>query len=118
MVEPTSSSLEVLVELSSLTPWEYGAALRLAFSGDALNAAAASAAAGAHTALVARVPGGELGDALVRRVAELGIDATHLVRTSGQHGVYLSHADPEGQRQFVDWSGITQLARAAASLPR
>jgi 2-dehydro-3-deoxygluconokinase len=92
---------EVLVELSSLTPWESGASLRLAFSGDALNAAAASAAAGAHTALVARVPDDELGDALARRVAELGIDTTHLVRATGQHGMYLSHADPHGQRQFV-----------------
>lgn len=92
---------EVLVELSALSPWEDGATLRLAFSGDALNAAAASAAAGAHTVLVARVPDDDLGDALVARVAELGIDTSHLIRSSGQHGLYLSHADPEGLRQFI-----------------
>ncbi|KRE41663.1 2-keto-3-deoxygluconate kinase [Knoellia sp. Soil729] len=92
---------EVLVELSALSPWKDGGSLRLAFSGDALNAAAASAAAGAHTVLVARVPDDELGDALVQRVAELGIDTRHLIRTGGQHGVYLSHADPEGLRQFA-----------------
>lgn len=92
---------EVLVELSALSPWTDGAALRLGFSGDALNAAAASASAGAHTVLVARVPDDDLGDALVARVAELGIDTTHLIRSPGQHGVYLSHADPEGLRQFV-----------------
>jgi 2-dehydro-3-deoxygluconokinase len=92
---------EVLVELSALTPWKDGSALRLAFSGDALNAAAASAAAGAHTVLVARVPDDELGDALVERVSELGIDTSRLIRTAGQHGVYLSHADPDGLRQFA-----------------
>lgn len=92
---------EVLVELSALTPWKNGGSLRLAFSGDALNAAAASAAAGAHTVLVARVPDDDLGDALVARVLELGIDTSHLIRTQGQHGVYLSHADPDGLRQFA-----------------
>lgn len=92
---------EVLVELSALTPWQNGASLKLAFSGDALNAAAASAAAGACTVLVARVPDDELGDALVAGVSELGIDTTHLIRTRGQHGMYLSHADPDGLRQFV-----------------
>ncbi len=92
---------EVLVELSSLTPWQDGTSMQLAFSGDALNTAAASAAAGAHTVLVARVPEDELGDALVRRVHQLGIDTSRIVRTPGQHGVYLTHADPEGARQFV-----------------
>lgn len=93
---------EVLVEISSTSTWADGATARLGFSGDALNVAAASAAAGARTALVARVPDDDLGDALVARAAELGIDVRHVVRVpGGQHGVYLSHADPHGRRQFA-----------------
>ena len=92
---------EVLVELSSLEPLAEGATLRLAFSGDALNAAAAAAAAGARTVLVARVPDDELGDALIERVAALGIATDGIVRASGQHGIYLTHADPDGAREFV-----------------
>lgn len=92
---------EVLVELSSLEPLGDGVPLRLGFSGDALNVAAAAAAGGAHTCLLARVPGDELGDALVARVAELGVDTTALVRGGGQHGVYFTHADPDGERHFV-----------------
>lgn len=92
---------EVLVELSSTTPLRDGVPLTLGFSGDALNAAAAAAAAGAHTALVARVPTDELGDELVARVAALGIDTGCLLRVAGQHGVYFQHADPDGARGYV-----------------
>lgn len=92
---------EVLVELSSLEPLGDGTTLRLGFSGDALNAAAAAAAAGAHTALVARVPDDELGDELVARVEALGVDTAWVVRAPGQHGLYLTHADPDGERQFT-----------------
>lgn len=92
---------EVLVELSSLQPLGNGASLRLGFSGDALNAAAAAAAAGAHTALLARVPEDELGDQLLARVADLGVDTSWVVRGTGQHGLYLTHADPDGERQFT-----------------
>jgi 2-dehydro-3-deoxygluconokinase len=92
---------EVLVELSSTEPMAAGAPVRLGFSGDALNAAAAAAAAGARTVLVARVPDDELGDALVAHVAALGVDTGGVRRVPGQHGVYFSHADPGGRRQFV-----------------
>ncbi|MGW5666557.1 sugar kinase [Micromonospora sp. NPDC003776] len=92
---------EILVELTALEPLRDGATLRLGFSGDALNAAAAAAAAGAHTCLLARVPDDELGDELVARVAGLGVDTSRLIRTRGQHGLYLQHADPSGQREFL-----------------
>jgi len=92
---------EVLVELSSDEPMAAGRSVRLGFSGDALNAAAAAAAAGAHAQLIARVPDDELGDALTDHVASLGVDCSGLVRVSGQHGVYFSHSDPLGERQFV-----------------
>ncbi len=91
---------EVLVELSAEAPLERGVPLRLDFSGDALNAAAAAAAAGAETMLLARVPDDELGDALVRRSVELGVDCSYVLRVPGGHGMYLVHADPLGQRQF------------------
>jgi 2-dehydro-3-deoxygluconokinase len=92
---------EVLLELTSLEPLRDGGTLRLGFSGDALNAAAAAAAAGARTSLLARVPDDELGDRLVERVAQLGVGTSLIIRTPGQHGLYLQHADPLGAREFV-----------------
>lgn len=92
---------EPLVELSTVEPFADGVGMRLAFSGDALNAAAAAAAAGARTALLARVPADELGDAMAARIAALGVDTSALLRVPGQHGVYLTHIDPEGKRQFA-----------------
>ena len=92
---------EVLVELSSSDGWADGRPVRLGFSGDALNVAAAAGGAGARTALLARVPQDELGDALVARVAELGVDTRAVIRAGGQHGVYLTRADPAGERHFV-----------------
>lgn len=92
---------EPLVELSTPEPFRDGGPIRLAFSGDALNAAAAAVAAGAHTALLARIPADDLGDAMVDRIADLGIDVSALIRVSGQHGVYLTHVDPTGRRQFA-----------------
>jgi 2-dehydro-3-deoxygluconokinase len=92
---------EVLVELSSTEPLRDGTALRLGFSGDALNAAAAAAAAGAHAALLARVPADDLGDELVARISALGVDPGFLIRVAGQHGLYFQHADPAGARGYV-----------------
>lgn len=92
---------EVLVELTATEPLDTGTSMRLAFSGDALNAAAASAAAGAHTALLARVPDDDLGDRLIARVNDLGIDSSRVVRVPGQHGLYLQQADPTGGREFL-----------------
>jgi 2-dehydro-3-deoxygluconokinase len=92
---------EILIELTAREPLRDGAELRLGFSGDALNAAAAAAAAGARTYLLARVPDDELGDRLVERVQHLGIDTSLLLRVPGQHGLYLQHADPLGAREFV-----------------
>lgn len=92
---------EILLELTSREPFRNGVPMRLGFSGDALNAAAAAAAAGAQTSLLARVPDDELGDRLVDRVRELGVDTSLLIRTAGQHGLYLQHADPQGAREFV-----------------
>ncbi|PRX49333.1 2-dehydro-3-deoxygluconokinase [Prauserella shujinwangii] len=109
---------EPLVELSSTRPMHNGAPMRLGFSGDALNAAAAAAAAGARTALLARVPADELGDAMVAHIAELGVETGALLRVPGQHGVYLTHIDPTGGRQFAyARSGSATSALAPEDLP-
>jgi len=115
---------EVLVELSSTAPFEAGVPLTLGFSGDALNAAAASAAAGAHTALLTLVADDELGQALLARVRDLGV-STELVRlVPGQHGAYFVHSDPHGERQFAYARGGSAASRldpadvAAAELDR
>lgn len=92
---------EVLIELSSTTPWRRGSALTLSFSGDALNSAAAAAAAGARVALLSRVAQDEIGELIVDRIAELGVDTALIRRTPGENGAYFVHSDPSGVRSFV-----------------
>jgi 2-dehydro-3-deoxygluconokinase len=92
---------EVLVELSAAEPLERAVELRLGFSGDALNSAAAAAAAGAHTVLLTRIADDELGARMVARIAELGIDTSAVRLVRGQHGSYFVGADPHGRREFV-----------------
>ncbi len=75
--------------------------MRLSFSGDALNAAAAAAQARATTALLTRVADDELGDALVERMGELGVATDLVQRVPGQHGVYFTVRDVAGSREFV-----------------
>lgn len=92
---------EILVELVSDVPLTDGAALTLGVSGDVVNAAAAAAAAGARTALLARIADDELGDVIEERLRALGIDTALVRRVAGQQGAYLVHADPLGGREFV-----------------
>lgn len=97
---------EVLVEIhtgTALREATDGTPARISYSGDALNAAAAAAAAGARTALLAVVGDDELGVPLLRRVAELGVDVTHVRRAPRPNGAYLLSADTEGDREFVYW---------------
>jgi len=92
---------EVLVELSADRPLASGAPLTLGISGDAVNAAAAAAAAGARTALVTRIADDELGDVIEDRLRELGIDTSRVRRVAGQQAAYVVRADPTGSREFV-----------------
>jgi 2-dehydro-3-deoxygluconokinase len=92
---------EVLVELSSPDPLRSARSFERSFSGDALNAAAASAAAGASVGLLACVGDDDLGDALIDRLGELGIGTSLLRRVAAQNGVYFVSHDSEGDRQFV-----------------
>ena len=92
---------EVLVELSSELPLHDTQELRLAFSGDALNAAAAAAAAGASVGLLTRIGDDELGGRLVEAVAARGVDTALMHRADEPNGVYFVAADPDGAREFV-----------------
>lgn len=92
---------EVLIEISASQPFRPGLMVRFGISGDALTSAAAAAASGARTALITRVGDDELGDAIIARAAELGIDTSLIRRVPGQQGVYFTVADPSGQGQFA-----------------
>jgi 2-dehydro-3-deoxygluconokinase len=91
---------EVLIEVATLEPFGHGVPATLGVSGDALNAAAAAAAAGARVGLVAILPDDELGHAIAARVAALDIATDLLKFRAGQQGVYLVHSDPRGEREF------------------
>jgi 2-dehydro-3-deoxygluconokinase len=94
---------EILVELYCDEELADGARMRLGFSGDALNSAAAAAAAGARTAVLTAVGDDEIGDAIVRRVADLGVDPGLIRRSARPNGAYLLHGDLTGRRQFSYW---------------
>ena len=91
---------EVLVEVATDRPFGHGVPARLGVSGDALNVAAAAAAAGARVGLLSALTDDELGRAVAQRVAELGISTDLLRFRRGQQGVYLVHSDPSGEREF------------------
>ena len=92
---------EILVELASDVPLADRVPLTLGVSGDVVNAAAAAAAAGARTAVLARIADDELGDVIEERLRALGIDTGLVRRVPGQQGAYVVHADPLGGREFV-----------------
>ncbi|GAA1429500.1 PfkB family carbohydrate kinase [Microlunatus lacustris] len=92
---------EVLLEVGTEQPFGHGVPAQLQVSGDALNVAASAAAAGARVGLVCVLTDDELGDALVARIAELGVSTALVQRRRGQQGMYLVHSDPEGEREFV-----------------
>lgn len=91
---------EVLVEVATPEPLGHDVPATLGFSGDALNVAAAAAAAGARVGLLATLTDDELGQAIAARIGQLGISTEMLRYASGQQGVYLAHSDPTGERQF------------------
>jgi len=91
---------EVLVEIATSEPFRPGVSAVLGVSGDALNCAANAAAAGARVGLVAVIGDDELGGAIAKRIAELGVSLELLRVRPGQQGMYLVHSDPEGARAF------------------
>lgn len=91
---------EILLEVATDAPFGHGVPAQLGVSGDALNVAAAAAAAGARVGLLSVVPDDDLGKMIAARVGELGISTELLRFRTGQQGVYLVHSDPDGQREF------------------
>jgi len=102
---------EVLVELSLTTEIHEGAVARLGFSGDALNQAAAAAAAGARVGLLTRVADDALGAGILERVTALGIDPGLIALVDGQNGAYVTEADPTGTRAFSYLRGGSAASR-------
>lgn len=91
---------EILVEVATDVVFGHGVPAQLGVSGDALNVAAAAAAAGARVGLLSVLPDDDLGLAIAARIRELGISTELLKFRTGQQGVYLVHCDPDGQREF------------------
>lgn len=91
---------EVLVEVSTEEPVADTVPARIGISGDALNVAAAAAAAGARVGLVTVVSDDDLGEAVLHKVSDLGISTELIITRSGQQGVYFVHSDPSGNREF------------------
>jgi 2-dehydro-3-deoxygluconokinase len=102
---------EALLEISTRSTPRQGTPARLAFSGDALNQAAAAAAAGAHVGLLTRVGDDAIGEGLLQRVTDLGVDTglVHVVAES--NGAYLTQADPAGRRAFSYLRGASAASR-------
>jgi 2-dehydro-3-deoxygluconokinase len=92
---------EILVELSSPVALRDSTHFTLSFSGDALNAAAGAAAAGAAVAILTRVGDDEFGSAITEYVARLGVDTSLIRPASSPNGLYLIGADPDGHREFI-----------------
>ncbi|WP_018762243.1 PfkB family carbohydrate kinase [Arthrobacter sp. 135MFCol5.1] len=92
---------EILIEVATDQPFGHGVPARLGISGDALNVAAAAAAAGARVGLLSVLTDDDLGQAIAARIAELGIVTDQLTFRRGQQGVYLVHSDPDGEREFT-----------------
>ncbi|GAA1511635.1 PfkB family carbohydrate kinase [Sphaerisporangium rubeum] len=92
---------EPLVEFSASVPLTEADTFHLSFSGDALNAAVAAAAAGAHTALVTLVGDDEFGERLIAFARGHGVDTTWMTRGPGSTGAYAVGADPSGERAFA-----------------
>jgi 2-dehydro-3-deoxygluconokinase len=110
---------EPLLELSSDEPLETAEALSLSFSGDALNAAAASSSAGVRSVLLSRVGADEIGTRLLRYAEGLGVDTGSVLRGPEPTGAYLVGADPAGSRDFVYLrSGSAAAAMRPSDLDR
>ncbi|MDI1466175.1 PfkB family carbohydrate kinase [Catellatospora sp. KI3] len=93
---------EPLLEFAAAEPLTEAVTFTLGFSGDALNAAVAAAAAGARTALLTRLGTDELADRLVAFLAARGVDTALVRRVAGrQTGGYVLGADPAGVRGFA-----------------
>ncbi|MCK6065442.1 MULTISPECIES: sugar kinase [Microbacterium] len=106
---------EPLVELSAASPLDIADTFSLSFSGDALNSAAAAAAAGARTSILTRVGDDEVSRRLLRYMQTLDIDTRHVIVGAEHTGAYLVGADPDGTRDFVYLRSDSAASRLSPS---
>jgi len=106
---------EPLLEFSAEAPLTEATTFRLSFSGDALNAAVAAAAAGARVGLLTRLGTDELATRLVEYLAAQGVDTALVRREDGQTGAYVLGADPDGTRDFVYLRASSAATRLSPS---
>jgi 2-dehydro-3-deoxygluconokinase len=93
---------EALVEISARNGFHDPQDVRLAFSGDALNAAAAAVRAGAEpVALLTRTGDDVLGRGILRACEAHGVETRLARRVSKPNGAYFVVADPNGSLEFV-----------------
>jgi 2-dehydro-3-deoxygluconokinase len=91
---------EPLIEISTRGPIAHGVECGFAVSGDVVNTAAATVAAGANVTVIARVSDDELGTAVIDHLAQLGVHTEFIKRDESFQGIYVQHSDPYGDRQF------------------
>ncbi|WP_248960333.1 sugar kinase [Sphaerisporangium perillae] len=106
---------EPLVEFSASAPLTEADTFHLSFSGDALNAAVAAAAAGAHVALVTLVGEDEFGERMIRFAASRGVDTRWMRTGTGSTGAYAVGADPGGERAFGYMRACSAASRMGPS---
>jgi 2-dehydro-3-deoxygluconokinase len=93
---------EGLAELSASGPLAAARTLDLGAGGDVPDALVAAARLGSRTALLGRVGGDALGDALLAEWRREGVDATRVRRDPERPtGVYLVGVKPDGSRDLV-----------------
>jgi 2-dehydro-3-deoxygluconokinase len=92
---------EALVEISSQGGFRTADDVRVSFSGDALNGAAAAARTGARVALLSRIGDDDLGDGVVDTCRDHGVGTALLQRVARPNGTYFVVADPDGGREFT-----------------
>ena len=92
---------EILLEVATDLPFGHGVPAQLGISGDALNVAAAAAAAGARVGLLSVLPDDDLGQAIAARIRELGISPDLLKFRTGQQGRISGALRPGGSARVL-----------------
>ncbi|APG61539.1 hypothetical protein LPB140_00285 [Sphingorhabdus lutea] len=95
-----------------------GGAAGLQYGGDTLNTAIHMARAGLDVAYVTALGTDKVSDALVREMADEGINTQYILRHPDRTtGIYAIHLDAKGERSFVYWRDRS-AARDMFGLPQ
>jgi ribokinase len=92
----------------------FGKSFHIGFGGKGANQAAAARLCGAEVTMVAKVGSDVFGEATIRNLAALGIDATHVQIVEGvSTGVAPIFVEPDGQNRIIVVKGANDLLRPA-----